>query len=138
MWTPLRQVLIYGKAGGGPCLHSPTFQVLKVQRLAKFKLCNSKPLTRSSAKEVLGLCWEGRGRSQASRGVGIFTAVMGRKSSICSYFYKCFFKGLIVTARGWQSISPINYFQVFFFFFSFFFLARFLLLSLSSRGKLVF
>lgn len=57
-----------------------------------------------------------QGQEPGLLGVGVFTAVMGRKSSICSYFYKCFFKGLTVTARGWQSISPINYFQGFFFF----------------------
>lgn len=78
-----------------------------------------------------------QGQEPGLLGAGIFTAVMGRKSSICSCFNKCFFKGLTVTATG-RPAEPFSN-QVFsvVFFFSFFFLARFLMLSLSSHGKLV-
>lgn len=55
-----------------------------------------------------------QGQEPGLLGAGIFTAVMGRKSSICSCFNKCFFKGLTVTATGRQSLSPIKYFQLFF------------------------
>lgn len=104
LWQSRRRVM-FPQPNISGLQSATTCQVQTVRQQA-----SDKVFCKGGAGSVLGR----QGQEPGLLGFGIFTAVMGRKSSICSCFYKRFFKGLTVTARGWQSLSPINYFQVFF------------------------
>lgn len=87
-------------------------EVGHVSTVQNFRSTKHNDFGKGGAGSVLGR----EGQQPGLLGVRIFTAVLGRKSSMCSCFYQCFFKGLIVIARGSQSLSPIKYVQVFLFF----------------------